>query len=235
MKLGIWGGSSTTPKIFAQIKKVLDTTISHDILLYRRNVMSVGIPVGSNVVESELSTLSQMNLRDSVQKCFQLVNEVYPEVEIEYTLSTQMLPSKQGMDINFYAPTNKDGSESGNCSGEALFFYNGVPLLLVTRAFGNNGVDSTIAKMYRRQYWYMKVREENQYFSHISFVTAKREKDLENLNAISNDFVFPHNTNEFNFGTNSYFVSDELYEEKYLFLIIMKALNKAISVYQKTY
>ena len=56
--------------------------------------MSVGIPVGSNVVESELSTLSQVNLRDAVQKCFQLVSDVYPEVEIEYTLSTQMLDRK---------------------------------------------------------------------------------------------------------------------------------------------
>ena len=52
---------------------------------------------------------------------------------------------------------------------------------------------------------------------------------------ISNDLVYPHDINEFNFGTNSVYVSDELHEEKFLFQTIMKALNKAISVYQKTY
>ena len=196
---------------------------------------SIGIPVGSHGVESEMSHISQANLRDSVQYCFELASEVYPDLSIEYTLSTKMLPSQQGMDINFYAPFTKSGNVSGSCTGEALFTYKGKPLLLVTRGFGENGVDSTIAKLYRRQYWYIKVHENYKYLSNITFITVKKETDLNNLKEISSDFVYPHDINEFNFGHNSVYVSDIVHGERFFREVIIKALNKAINVYEKTY
>jgi hypothetical protein len=195
----------------------------------------IGIPVGSHGVESELSHISQSNLRDAVQYSFELAREVFPDIDIEYTLSTKMLPSKHGMDINFYAPVTKTGNVSGSCTGEALFTYKGKPLLLITRAFGENGVDSTIAKLYRRQYWYLKVHENFKYLSNITFITAKRESDLNNLIEISSDFVYPHDINEFNFGQNSVYISDDVHGERFYRDVIIKALNKAINVYEKTY
>ena len=200
-----------------------------------KNHMPSGIQNGSHGTESELSNLSQENLRNAVYMCYELANSVYSELGIQYVLSAKLLPSQQGMDLNFYPPFKADGSYHMDCTGEALFTYNGKPILLVTRAFAENGADSTVAKLYRRQYWYDKVKSYNPYFSHITFISAKRQKDFDNFKEIGSDLVYPHDINEFIFGQNSVYLDDNVRGEKFYKDTITKALNKCITVYKKTY
>jgi len=78
----------------------------------------------------------------------------------------------KGLDINFYPPFLSNGKDCQKCTGEALFTYNGKPILLVTRTYAENGADATTAKLYRKQYWYEKVKSYNSHFSHVTFVTS---------------------------------------------------------------
>lgn len=196
--------------------------------------MPGGIQLGSNGTESNHSLMDKENLRDSVMSCFDLANSIYPSLNIEYTLECSRLPSRQGLDINFYPPFLANGDYHKGCTGEALFTYDGKPILLVTRAYAENGADVSIAKLYRRQYWYDKVKSLNPYLSHITFVTAMRDKDYENFKELGSDLVYPQDINEFNFGQNSFYLNGKIKNPKYFSEIIMKALNKCISVYEKS-
>ncbi len=195
--------------------------------------MPGGIQVGSNGTESNFAILDIENLRDAVMSCFELASSIYPALDIEYTLECNRLPSRQGLDINFYPPFLANGEHHKGCTGEALFTYNGKPILLITRTYAESGADVSIAKLYRRQYWYDKVKSYNPYFSHITFVTAMRDKDYDNFKELGSDLVYPHDINDFNFGQNSFFLNGKIKNQKYITDIIMKALNKCISVHEK--
>jgi len=196
--------------------------------------MPGGIQVGSNGTESNFAILDKENLRDAVMACFELASSIYPALNIEYTLEYNRLPSRQGLDINFYPPFLANGEYHKGCTGEALFTYNGKPILLVTRTYAENGADVSIAKLYRRQYWYDKVKSYNPHFSHITFVTAMRDKDYDNFKELGSDLVYPHDINDFNFGQNSFYLNGKIKSQKYITDIILKALNKCISVHEKS-
>lgn len=196
--------------------------------------MPGGIQVGSHGTESNFAILDKENLRDAVMSCFELASSIYPDLGIEYTLEHSRLPSRQGLDINFYPPFLSNGKDCQKCTGEALFTYNGKPILLVTRTYAENGADATTAKLYRKQYWYEKVKSYNSHFSHVTFVTALKDNDYDNFKALGSDLVYPYDINEFNFGNNSFYLNGKIKNQKYITDIIMKALSKCISVHEKT-
>ena len=190
--------------------------------------LNIGIQQGSTGASSVSSKIHQSNLKDAVQICFEIAKEVYPDVTIQYDMPAYLTPNRQGIDLKFFSPQHE------KCSGQALFLYKGTPLLLVTRAFGESGVDSTIAKFYRKQYWFEKVQRANPYFSHVAFVTAMRDNDFENFKSISEDVVFPHSINELNFGSTSVFLDQEVRGTEYMTTQIIQMLDKALKVYSKT-
>ena len=105
---------------------------------------------------------------------------------------------------------------------------------MVTRTYAENGADATTAKLYRKQYWYEKVKSYNSHFSHVTFVTALKDNDYDNFKQLGSDLVYPYDINEFNFGNNSFYLNGKIKNQKYITDIIMKALSKCISVHEKT-
>ena len=187
--------------------------------------LNIGIQPGCNGTSSVSSKIHQSNLKDAVQICFEIAKEVYPDVTIQYDMPAYLTPNRQGIDLKFFSPQHE------KCSGQALFLYKGTPLLLVTRAFGESGVDSTIAKFYRKQYWFEKVQSANPYFSHIAFVTAMRDNDFDNFKSISEDVAFPNSINTLNFGATSVFLDQSVRNTEFMANIILNMLDKALKVY----
>jgi hypothetical protein len=236
LQLSSWGGKTTTPQNLCQINYFsCKGWIIWYTIFKEGNQMPGGIQVGSHGTESNFAILDKENLRDAVMSCFELASSIYPDLGIEYTLEHSRLPSRQGLDINFYPPFLYNGKDCQKCTGEALFTYNGKPILLVTRTYAENGADATTAKLYRKQYWYEKVKSYNSHFSHVTFVTALKDNDYDNFKALGSDLVYPYDINEFNFGQNSVYISDDVHGERFYRDVIIKALNKAINVYEKTY